>query len=60
MIRRLGVLRDDEVINIGRHQYGPLMYLVAFVISFLSVGLSVGVCLCLAVFFGFKGWPSRP
>ena len=42
------------------HQYGPLMYLVAFVVSFPSVGLSVGVCLCLAVYFGFKGWPSRP
>jgi uncharacterized membrane protein len=26
----------------------------------LSVGLSVGVCLCLAVYFGFKGWPTRP
>lgn len=29
-------------------------------LSFLSVGLSVAVCLFLAVFFGFKGWPSRP
>ncbi len=43
-----------------QHHYGPLMYSVAFVLSFLSVGLSVGVCLCLAVYFGFKGWPSRP
>jgi uncharacterized membrane protein len=43
-----------------QHRYGPLMYLMAFMLSFLSVVLSVGVCLCLAVFFGFKGWPSRP
>jgi TMEM175 potassium channel family protein len=42
-----------------QYQYGPLMYLVAFVISFLSVSLSVGVCLCLAVFFGAKGWPTQ-
>lgn len=42
-----------------QHQYGPMMYSVAFVISFLSVGLSVGACLCLAVYFGFKGWPTR-
>lgn len=51
----------EDVDQITRqHQYGPLMYSVAFVLSFLSVGLSVGVCLCLAVFFGFKGWPTRP
>jgi uncharacterized membrane protein len=42
-----------------QHQYGPVLYSVAFVLSFLSVGLSVGVCLFLAVYFGFKGWPSR-
>lgn len=42
-----------------QHRYGPLLYSMAFVLSFLSVGLSVGVCLCLAVFFGFKGWPSQ-
>lgn len=42
-----------------QHQYGPVMYSAAFACSFLSVGLSVGVCLCLAVYFGFKGWPTR-
>ncbi len=50
----------EDVDQITRqHQYGPPMYSVAFALSFLSVGLSVGVCLCLAVYFGFKGWPSR-
>ena len=49
----------EDVDQITRqHQYGPLMYLMAFAISFLSVGLSVGVCLCLAVYIGFKGWPT--
>lgn len=42
-----------------QYRYGPLMYLAAFVISFLSVSLSVGICLFLAVFFGAKGWPTR-
>jgi uncharacterized membrane protein len=41
-----------------QYRYGPLLYLAAFVLSFASVGLSVGLCLCLAVFFGFKGWPT--
>jgi uncharacterized membrane protein len=47
-----------EIIQINRqYRYGPLLYLVAFAISFVSVGLSVAVCLCLAVFLAFKGWP---
>lgn len=41
-----------------QHRYGPLMYTVALAASFVSVGLTVGLCLCLAVYFGFKGWPS--
>lgn len=54
-------VNPEDVDQITRqHRYGPLMYLVAFLFSFLSVGLSVGVCLCLAVYFGFKGWPTRP
>ena len=41
-----------------QYRYGTLLYLVAFAIAFVSVGLSVGVCLCLSVFFAFKGWPT--
>jgi len=41
-----------------QYRYGPLMYLAAFALSFVSVGLSVGMCLCLAVFFAIKGWPT--
>ena len=44
-----------------QYRYGPLLYLAAFALSFVSVGLSVGMCLCLAVFFAIKGWPMlRP
>jgi hypothetical protein len=52
---------SKDVVQITRqHQYGPLMYSVAFAISFLTVGSSVGVCLCLAEYFGLKGWPTQP
>ena len=41
-----------------QYRYGTPLYLVAFAIAFVSVGLSVVVCLCLSVFFAFKGWPT--
>ena len=50
---------DREIRQITmQYRYGPLMYLAAFALSFVSVGLSVGLCLCLAVFLAFKGWPT--
>jgi uncharacterized membrane protein len=50
---------DREIQQISKqYRYGPLLYLAAFALSFVSVGLSVGVCLCLAVFSGFQGWPT--
>lgn len=49
---------DREVQQITtQYQYGPLMYLGAFVLAFVSVSLSVVTCLCLAVFSAFRGWP---
>jgi uncharacterized membrane protein len=42
----------------GQFEFGPLFYLVAFALSFASVGLSVGLCLCIAVFSAFQGWPT--
>jgi uncharacterized membrane protein len=49
---------DREIRQITmQYRYGPLLYLAAFALSFVSVGLSVGLCLCLAVFFAVKGWP---
>ncbi len=49
---------DVEQITI-QHRYGPILYLTAFAVSFVSAGMSAGLCLCLAVFFCFKGWPVR-
>jgi len=50
---------DREIRQITmQYRYGPLLYLAAFALSFVSVGLSVGLCLCLAVFFAVKGWPT--
>jgi uncharacterized membrane protein len=50
---------DKEIRQISlQYRYGPPFYLAAFALSFVSVGLSVGLCLCLAVFFAFKGWPT--
>ena len=50
---------DREIRQITRqYRYGPLMYIAAFALSLVSVGLSVGMCLCLAVFFAVKGWPT--
>lgn len=40
-------------------RFGPLLYLVPFAVSLVSAKLSVTICLCLAVFIGFKGWPTR-
>lgn len=50
---------NREIRQITRqYRFGPLMYLAAFAASFVSVSLSVGLCLFLAVFFAFKGWPT--
>jgi uncharacterized membrane protein len=50
---------DREIQQITRqYRYAPLLYLAAFALSFVSVVLSVGLCLCLAVFFVVKGWPT--
>ncbi len=42
-----------------QHRFGPFLYLTAFAIAFVSAGLSAVICLCLAVYFAFKGWPAR-
>jgi uncharacterized membrane protein len=43
-----------EIRQITRqYRYGPLLYLAAFALSFVSVGSSVALSLVLAAFFGF-------
>lgn len=49
---------DIEQIN-KRLRFSPLLYLGPFVIAFVAPKVSVGLCLCLAVVLGSKGWPSR-
>lgn len=49
---------DIEQIN-KRFRFGPLLYMGPFVVAFVSPKMSVGLCLCLAVVLGAKGWPAR-
>jgi uncharacterized membrane protein len=34
-----------------QYRFGPLLYLAAFVLAFVNVAASVGLCACLATFF---------
>ncbi len=46
----------DKVRAITRqYRVGPISYLVAFVLAFVSVPASLGLCLLLALFFAFTG-----
>lgn len=61
--RLLGFGRSADPADVEQitkqHRYAPILYMTAFAVSFVSTGMSAGLCLCLAVFFGFKGWPTR-
>jgi len=49
-----------EALEITKHyRYGPPLYTLAFGMSFVSEPLSLAICLCLALFFAFRGWPFR-
>ena len=57
--RLLAVNADPREIQqiTNQFRFGPLLYLVAFSLSFMSIGLSLALCFCLPIFFAFKGWP---
>ena len=38
-----------------QYRFGPVLYLVAFLLAFVNVWASIGVCMALAVFFAFPG-----
>lgn len=61
--RLLGLERSSDAVDVAQItrqlRFGPVMYLAAFALSFVSAGASVFCCLCLAVFIGFKGWPAK-
>lgn len=51
--------REDEVATLSRqYRYGPLAYLLAFGLAFVSSAASIGLCLALVVFFAFRGLTS--
>jgi uncharacterized membrane protein len=43
----------------ARYRFGPLMYLVAFGLAFVSASISVGLCLAFAVFFSLQGFAQK-
>jgi uncharacterized membrane protein len=48
---------EAEVAQLSQqYRFGPLAYLLAFALAFVSAWASVGVCLALAVFFATRGF----
>lgn len=51
--------RDHDRENVAaiwrQYRYGPLLYLIAFLLAFVSVWASVGMCAALAIFFALPG-----
>jgi uncharacterized membrane protein len=43
----------------AQYRFGPLMYLVAFGLAFVSAWASIGMCVLFAVFFSLQGFAGR-
>jgi uncharacterized membrane protein len=51
---------EKEVAQLSaQYRFGPLMYLVAFGLAFVSAWASIGLCLLFAVFFSFQGFVQK-
>jgi uncharacterized membrane protein len=51
-------LEEKNAIHITSHyRLGPILYFGAFVTSFMTETVNVTMCLLLALFFAFRGWP---
>jgi uncharacterized membrane protein len=51
----------DEIAGISRqYRFGPVHYLIAFGLAFVSVAASLATCLALVIFFAFAGRPYLP
>jgi uncharacterized membrane protein len=51
---------EENALRITSHyKLGPILYFVAFATSFITEIGSVTMCLLLALFFAFRGWPSE-
>jgi uncharacterized membrane protein len=49
----------EEIEGITRqYRFGPLLYLIALGLAFVSVFVSVAICFALAIFFAFAGRPG--
>jgi uncharacterized membrane protein len=52
-------LEHENALRITNHyKFGPVLYFGAFASSFVTEIGSVVICLLLALFFAFRGWPS--
>jgi len=52
--------RKAEVTKLTeQYRFGPLMYLVAFALAFVSAWASIGLCLLFAIFFSLQGFTQR-
>ncbi|WP_198032997.1 TMEM175 family protein [Methylosinus sp. PW1] len=50
---------EDAAARLTKHyRLGPMLYLGAFMASFVSEAASVSACLLLAFFFALGGWPT--
>jgi len=53
------IAKRDEAAQITKqYRFGPPLYLAAFGVSFASEAGSIALCLLLALFFAFRGWPG--
>jgi uncharacterized membrane protein len=43
----------------AQYRFGPLMYVIAFGLAFVSASISVGLCLSFAVFFSLQGFTQK-
>ena len=50
---------DEAVQLTNQYRYAPPLYLLVFILSFMSESWSAGLCLMLALFFALRGWPVK-
>ena len=58
--RLLAAGTEAEVARLtAQYRFGPLMYVIAFGLAFVSAYISAGLCLLFAVFFAFQGFTQK-
>jgi uncharacterized membrane protein len=51
--------KDEAVQLTNQYRYAPPLYLLIFMLSFVSESWSAALCLLLALFFALRGWPVK-